>query len=153
MTHCISLYILSLIWEFPKIGDPNIVPYIVGPLLDGPQNKVPPYFRKLPYVTCTELLSPLESEVKFWSKTPPASQQKQCDPLTGGVRFLFRPRSPRRFSQRTVTCIFGFFGFGLEVWGCGFGLQPGAVDSRPCGFGFAAKVSVSGLTAMFYYDS
>ena len=27
-------------WEFPKIGDPNIVPQIVGSLLEGPQNKV-----------------------------------------------------------------------------------------------------------------
>ena len=30
--------------EFPKIGDPNIVPYVVGSLLQGPQNKVPLIF-------------------------------------------------------------------------------------------------------------
>ena len=30
------------IWEFPKIGDPSIVHEIVGSLLNGPQNKVPP---------------------------------------------------------------------------------------------------------------
>ena len=30
--------------EFPKIGDPNIVPKIVGSLLSGPQNKVPLIF-------------------------------------------------------------------------------------------------------------
>ena len=28
-------------WEFPKIWDPTIVAYIVGSLLQGPQNKVP----------------------------------------------------------------------------------------------------------------
>ena len=28
-------------WGFPKIGDPNIVPLIVGSLLKGPQNRVP----------------------------------------------------------------------------------------------------------------
>ena len=28
------------IWEFPKIGDPNLVPLIVGSLLTGPQNQV-----------------------------------------------------------------------------------------------------------------
>ena len=27
-------------WEFRKIGDPNVVPKIVGSLLYGPQNKV-----------------------------------------------------------------------------------------------------------------
>ena len=32
------------IWEFPKIGDPNIVPEIVG----NPKIRYP-YFRKLPY--------------------------------------------------------------------------------------------------------
>ena len=31
-------------WEFPKIGDPNILPEIVGSLLEGPQNKVPLIF-------------------------------------------------------------------------------------------------------------
>ena len=34
----------KLRWEFPKIGDPNIVPYVVGSLVDGPQNKVPLIF-------------------------------------------------------------------------------------------------------------
>ena len=34
--------------EFLKIGDPNIVPQIVGSLLLGPQNKVPLIFGKLP---------------------------------------------------------------------------------------------------------
>ena len=29
------------IWEFPKIGDANIVPQIVGSLLSGPRNKLP----------------------------------------------------------------------------------------------------------------
>ena len=29
------------IWEFPKIGEPNKVPQIVGLLLRGPQHKVP----------------------------------------------------------------------------------------------------------------
>ena len=33
----------GVIWELPKIGDPNIVPYLVGSLLEGPQNKVPPF--------------------------------------------------------------------------------------------------------------
>ena len=28
-------------WGFPKIRDPNIVPLIVGSLLERPQNKVP----------------------------------------------------------------------------------------------------------------
>ena len=28
------------LWEFPKIGDPNIVPKIVGSLLSGTLNKV-----------------------------------------------------------------------------------------------------------------
>ena len=32
------------VWEFPKIGDPNIVPQIVGSLLQGPQDKVPQIF-------------------------------------------------------------------------------------------------------------
>ena len=32
------------LWEFPKIGDPNIVPQIVGSLLQGPQNNVPLIF-------------------------------------------------------------------------------------------------------------
>ena len=36
------------IWRFPKIGDPNFVPYIVGSSFSGPQTKVPPNFRKLP---------------------------------------------------------------------------------------------------------
>ena len=31
-------------WEFPKIGDPNMVSYIVGSLFSGPQNKVPLIF-------------------------------------------------------------------------------------------------------------
>ena len=31
-------------WEFPKIEDPNIVPYTVGSLLSGLQNKVPLIF-------------------------------------------------------------------------------------------------------------
>ena len=35
------------IWELPKIGDPNVVPSIVGSLLPGPQNKVP-LFSKTP---------------------------------------------------------------------------------------------------------
>ena len=35
-------------WEFPKTGDPNIVPEIVGSFLERTQNKVPPNFRKLP---------------------------------------------------------------------------------------------------------
>ena len=45
-----------LTWEFPKIGDPNIAPSIVGSLLEGvgPQNNVP-YFRKLSYVVKTLL--------------------------------------------------------------------------------------------------
>ena len=30
-----------LIWEFPKIGDPHIVPYIVGSLLQGPKIRYP----------------------------------------------------------------------------------------------------------------
>ena len=30
--------------EFPKIGDPNIAPQIVGSLLEGHQNKVPLIF-------------------------------------------------------------------------------------------------------------
>ena len=33
---------------FPKIGDPSIVPLIVGSLISGPQIRVP-RFRKLPY--------------------------------------------------------------------------------------------------------
>ena len=33
-----------LIPEFPKIGDPNSVPQIVGSLSEGPQNKVPLIF-------------------------------------------------------------------------------------------------------------
>ena len=28
-------------WEFPKIGRPDIVPEIVGSLLQGPQSKIP----------------------------------------------------------------------------------------------------------------
>ena len=32
--------LLGEVWEFPKIGDPNIVPQIVGSLLSGPENKV-----------------------------------------------------------------------------------------------------------------
>ena len=32
------------IWEFPKIGDPNIVPLIVGSLLQGSQYAVPLIF-------------------------------------------------------------------------------------------------------------
>ena len=35
---------LTPIWVFPKIGDPNIVPEIVGSLLKGPQSKVPRIF-------------------------------------------------------------------------------------------------------------
>ena len=31
-------------WGFPKIGDPNIVPYIVGSLIYGPLNRVPLIF-------------------------------------------------------------------------------------------------------------
>ena len=34
--------------EFPKIGDPNIVPEIVGSLLSGPKIRYP-NFRRLPY--------------------------------------------------------------------------------------------------------
>ena len=33
-------------WEFPKIGDPNIAPNLVGSLLQGPQDKVPLIFGK-----------------------------------------------------------------------------------------------------------
>ena len=36
---------VKFIWEFPKIGDPNIVPKIVRSLLSGPQNTVPLIFR------------------------------------------------------------------------------------------------------------
>ena len=32
------------IWQFSKIGDPNIAPQLVGSLLEGPQNKVPLIF-------------------------------------------------------------------------------------------------------------
>ena len=28
-------------WEFPRIGDPNIVPQLVGSFSCGPQNKAP----------------------------------------------------------------------------------------------------------------
>ena len=31
-------------WEFPKIGDPNLVPEIVGSLVYGPLNRVPLIF-------------------------------------------------------------------------------------------------------------
>ena len=34
----------QMIWEFPKIGDPNIAPYLVGSVLSGPPNKVPLIF-------------------------------------------------------------------------------------------------------------
>ena len=34
----------QLKWGFPKIGDPNKVPEIVGALLQGPQSKVPHIF-------------------------------------------------------------------------------------------------------------
>ena len=36
-------------WEFPQLGDPNIVPYIVESLVQGPQNKVPLILAKLQY--------------------------------------------------------------------------------------------------------
>ena len=32
------------VWEFPKKGDPNIVPKIVGTFLEGPPKKVPLIF-------------------------------------------------------------------------------------------------------------
>ena len=31
-------------WEFPEIGNPAIVPYIVGSLVQGPQNTAPLIF-------------------------------------------------------------------------------------------------------------
>ena len=33
-----------VIWGCPKIGDPDIIPQIVGSLKNGPQNKVPLFF-------------------------------------------------------------------------------------------------------------
>ena len=38
-----SLWVVEK-WEFPKIGDPNILPQIVGSLLRGSQNEVPLIF-------------------------------------------------------------------------------------------------------------
>ena len=41
------------IWEFPKIRDPNIIPYIVGSLLEGLPNKVPRFPKAQGVITPT----------------------------------------------------------------------------------------------------
>ena len=112
--------------EFPKIADPHIMPYIVGPLLQAPRNKVPLIFGN----SHTTLQDAQHGIVNIATAVPMSTWRNLISPQS-----MMRLRSADDYSSDWPAASIPSFVFTMQCRACEnwhYGLKPVLRPGRYC---------------------